>query len=91
MSQDVRVRVSPSAPSNASMSPMNTLIFHSNDLAMAQSSFGQFNFHIRLQTKLLTNIWRLYCVSNVAQQPCDIVINRSGLDKILVLFDNKIC
>jgi hypothetical protein len=70
---------------------MKTLIFHRNDLAMAQSSSGQFNFHIWLQTKLLANIQRLYHAINVTQQPYDIVINRSGFDKILVLFNNKIC
>jgi len=70
---------------------MNTLIFHSNDLAMAQSSSGKFNFHIWLQTKLSANIRRLYRAINVTQQSCDIVINRSRFDKILVLFDNKIC
>jgi hypothetical protein len=70
---------------------MNTLIFHSNDLAMAQNSSGQFNFYINLQTKLLANMCRLYFGGSVTQQSCDIVINRSGLDKILVLFDNKIC
>jgi hypothetical protein len=70
---------------------MNTLIFHGNDLAMAQSSSGRFNFHVWLQTKLSANIQRLYRAINVTQQPCDIVINRSRFDKILVLFDNKIC
>jgi hypothetical protein len=70
---------------------MNTLISHSNDLAMAQGSSVQFNFHIRFQTRLLANIRRLYLGSDVTQQSCDIVINRGGFDKILGLFDNKIC
>jgi|GEM_PF-5495041 hypothetical protein len=69
---------------------MNTLIFHSNDLAMAQSSSVQFNSYIRFQTKLLGSARHLFFGSDALQQLCDIAINRSGFDKILVLFAYKI-
>jgi len=69
---------------------MNTLIFHSNDLAMAYQPSVQPNPYIQSSTRQLIDFWCLFCAGSV-QQFCDVVINHCGLDKIINLFDNKPC